>query len=261
MFEAQKQCVYVDAALSYDGSDYGTDAAATLTPGAKTGNGITFTASQNVFDATMVGRQLWKKSVNGIGKGRAEIIAYTDAKNVVCNILTDFDTLDAMIAGNWYLTTDTLSGLWHLEEETVRVIADGGEHPEQDVKDGKITLEYQSSVIHAGLGYNGLLKSMHLDSGSPQVPSQAREMNVNRVGGKFLNTLGARYGTDLYNMQDFHFASANDLMGRPTPLFSEHLVVPVEDSSAYEKHFYIQQIRPLPCTIEDLTPFVEFDER
>ena len=61
--------------------------------------------------------------------------------------------------------------------------------------------------------------------------------------------------------QDFIFTQSTDLTGRPPPLFSDHLVVPVEDSSAYEKHFYIQQIRPLPCTIEELSPFIEFDER
>ena len=132
---------------------------------------------------------------------------------------------------------------------------------EQKVTLGAVTLEYQASVVHLGLGYVGLLKSMHLGSGSPQVPSDARKMNINRVGVKFLNTLGARYGTDLYKMQDFIFTQSTDLTGRPPPLFSDHLVVPVEDSSAYEKHFYIQQIRPLPCTIEELTPFIEIDER
>ena len=102
---------------------------------------------------------------------------------------------------------------------------------------------------------------MHVDSMNPQAPSSARKLNVNRLGVKFLNTLGARYGTGLYDMQDFQFAQSSDLMGRPSPLFSGHLVVPVEDSSDYEKHIFIQQVRPLPCTIEEATPFVEIDER
>ena len=260
MFEAQKQYIYMDAALTYDGSDYGVNAAATLTPGGLKGNGVTFTAGAAVFDATMVGRQLWKQAQNGAGTGRAEIVAYTSSTQVVCNILTAFDSLAAMPAGEWYLTTDTVYGAWHLEGETVKVLADGGEHPEQVVTNGSITLEYQASVIHLGEGYTGFTRSMHLGSGTPQVPSDARKMNVNRLGVKFLNTLGARYGTDLYHMSDFEFSKASDLMGRPSPLFSEHLVVSVQDDSDYSKHIYIQQIRPLPCTVEDMVPFIEFDE-
>ena len=261
MWEAQKQCIYMDSALTYDGSDYGTIANATLTPGALTGNGVTFTASASVFDATMVGRELWKQAQNGIGGGRAQIVAYVNPTTVTCNILSSFDTVGVMPAGQWYLTTDSVSGAWHLEGETVKVVADGGEHPEQIVVNGVITLQYQASVVHIGEGYEGLTRSMHLGSNSPQVPSDARMANVNRVGIKFLNTLGARYGTDLYKMENFNFAQPSDLMGRPSPLFSEHLVVPVQDTSAYHKHFYIQQIRPLPCTIEDVTLFIDFDDR
>ena len=261
MFEAQKQYVYMDAALSYDGSDYGTIAGAALTPGALTGNNITFTASATVFDATMVGRELWKQSQNGVGSGRALIISYINPTTVICNIETAFDSLTAMPAGQWYVTTDSISGAWHLEGETVRILTDGGEHPEQTVTLGAITLEYQASVVHIGEGYNGLIRSMHLGSGMPSVPSDGRKMLCNRLVVKFLNTLGARYGTDLYHMQDFIFSSPSDLMGRPSPLFSGHLAVPVEDNSDLNKHIYIQQIRPLPCTIEDVVPYIDFDER
>ena len=261
MFEKQKEYVCMDAALTYDGSDYGAAANATLTPGALTGNSITFIASNPVFDATMVGRQLWKQAQDGVGTGRAEIISFVSTTEVVCNIISAFDTVVAMPANKWYLTTDSLSGAWHLEGETCKILADGGEHPEQVVTNGIVTLEYQASVVHLGLGYVGFIKSMHLNSGSPQVPSEAREMNVNRCGVKFRNTLGARYGTDLYKMKDFQFSQLSDLMGRPSPLFSEHLNVPVEDDSSLKKHFYIQQVRPLPCNIDDITLFVEFGEQ
>ena len=61
---------------------------------------------------------------NPHGTGRAEIITYVNAREVVCNILSDFDTTDEMPAGKWYLTTDKISGAWHLEGETVKVLTD-----------------------------------------------------------------------------------------------------------------------------------------
>jgi hypothetical protein len=261
MFEAQKQCQYLDASLTYDGTDYGVVAGATLTPAALTGNSIILTASAPVFNSAMVDRELWKQAQSGVGSGRARIIQYVDTTHVVCDIISDFDTLDAIPAGQWYLTTNSLSGLWHLEGETVSIVADGGEHVQQEVVGGYVSIQYQASIVHIGLGYFGFTRSMHIGSNSPQVPSEGRSMNINRCGVKFLNTLGARYGTDLYKMKDFQFARPADLTGRPSPLFSEHLVVPVEDTSEYHKHFYIQQVRPMPCAIQDLTLFVEFDER
>ena len=261
MFEAQKQYIYVDAALTYDGSIYGTNAGATLTPAAVSGNSVIFTASAPVFTADMVGQQLWKQSQNGVGTGRAVILSYTNSTHVVCQIISAFDSVSAMPAGQWYLTTQSVGGAWHLEGETVRIITDGGEHPEQKVVNGSVPLEYPASVVHLGEGYNGLTRSMHIISGSPAVPCEGRKMNVNRLSVKFLNTLGARYGTNLYNMTDFQFASPTDLTDRPSPCFSEHLVVPIEDDTNYNKHIYIQQVRPLPCTIEEIVPFVEFDEQ
>ena len=209
----------------------------------------------------MVGRQLWKQAQNGIGSGRAIILSVTDSTHAVCQIISDFDATTAIPAGEWYLTTITINGAWHLEGETVRILTDGSEHPEQEVIDGSLTLEYDAGVVHIGEGYNGMTRSMHVISGSPATPTEARKLNINRLGVKFLNTLGARFGTNLYNMQDFQFKSPTDLMDRPSPLFSEHLVVPLEDNSEVNKHVYILQVHPLPCCIQEIVPFVEIDEQ
>ena len=265
MFEVQKQFVNVDDAIGYDGSDIGAAAGAALTPAPlaiyDTVTTQTIVASAPVFTASMVGQQIWKKAINGIGMGRALILSVTNSTTVVCSILTPFDSLTTMAAGNWYLTSNVLSGAWHLNNELVSIVADGGEGVPQTVVNGAITLPYQSSVFSIGKGYSGFIKSMHLASMTPQVPSDGRKMIVNRVACKLLNTLGLRYGTNLNKMQDFQFAQESDLIDRPSPLFSGHIATVVEDSSDLDKHFYLQQIHPLPCTIEEITVFTEFDEQ
>lgn len=70
---------------------------ATLTPGATTGDSVTFTASNGVFQAGDVGRQLIA------GAARAEIITYTNATHVVANVLDDFPDTSAIPAGSWFL--------------------------------------------------------------------------------------------------------------------------------------------------------------
>lgn len=253
-FEAQKQYIFGDANLTYDGSIYSS---VTMTPGATTGTGITFTAGSAIFTASMVGREIWKKSVNGVGTGRAVITGFTSTTVVTCNILTDFDTLTAMPIGGWYLTTAAVSGIWHLEGQTVWVLTDGGQHADQTVANGSITLQYQASVVHVGLAYLGMMKSMSVEGGGINGPSQGKSKNINRMDVHFLNTLGAKYGSSLYSLQDTEFRSSIDYTGRPSPPCSEIKNLYFEDTSTPEKHIYIVQDKPLPCTILAVIPFMD----
>jgi len=70
MAEAQKEYVHLDASLSFDGSDIPLALGATITPGALTGNSVTFTASVPIFKSTDIDRQIRKKSNSG-GRIRA----------------------------------------------------------------------------------------------------------------------------------------------------------------------------------------------
>lgn len=259
MFEIQKQFCNVDAALSYDGSILGLDAGVTVTPGALTGTGISFTASSAIFSSGMVGQEIWKKAIKGVGIGRAKITAFVSSTVVACNITVTFDSISAMAAGNWYLTATVLRGINHLEGETVAVVTDGGEHHTCVVTNGQITLDYQSSVVWVGEQYKGLLKSMNIEAGGVDGAAQGKQKTVNNIGLKFLNTLGARYGTSLYNMEEVEFRTFADDTGRPPPLFSDTVKLPLEDNTDYEKHIYIQQTHPLPCTVVEVVPFIDTD--
>ena len=231
MFEAQKQYVYVDAALTYDGSVFGTNAGATLTPTALTGNSVMFNASAAVFTSSMVGQQLWKQAQNGVGTGRAQITQYISATAVICQILTPFDSLTAMPAGQWYLTTNVVGGLWHLLGETVGILADGAPLTPQvvNVTTAQIDLPYQASVVHVGETYTGLIKSMALNPQSQSGATTAKQKTVNALGIKLLNSAGVSYGTNLYNMKQVPFGAPSDQTGRPVPLFTGTKRVPLED--------------------------------
>ncbi len=259
VFEAQKGYVFTDANLTYDGSIY---ASVTMTPGATTGTGITFTAGGSVFTASMVGREIWKKSVNGVGTGRAVITGFTSATQVTCNILSNFDTVTAMPISGWYLTTNVVSGAWHLEGQSVGVVTDGGEHAEQTVTNGSISLQYQASVVQLGLQYLGLIKSMSVEGGAApgSGPSQGKTKLINRMDIHFLNTLGAKYGSSLYTLQEVEFRDDGDITGRPSPPFTGIQNLFFEDTSESEKHVYIVQDKPLPCNVLCVIPFLEVSD-
>ena len=256
LFEQQKLYFHLDSGVTFDGSLVGSDAGATLTPAATTGSNITFTASAAVFDSTMVGRELWNKSTTGAETGRARIITFTSTTVVQCDILVDFNSTSAIAAGNWYLTTSTITNIRNLDAETVNVVTDGSIHPNKTVSSNSITLDYQASVVHVGLAYTGILQSMNLEVGGIAGPSQNKYKSVYRAGVKFIETLGARFGTNFYNTKQLLFRSTDSLMNNPPELFTGTKDISFSDSFANEKDVLIIQELPLPCTVEQLIPFV-----
>lgn len=255
LFEAQKEAIHLDASLTYDGSDQDVG----VMPNAATGSSIAFYATGAVFNSSMVGREIWKKTITGSERGRATITAYVSPTEVTCEITVEFDTVATIAAGNWFLTTGSISGLWHLEGETVEVVVDGGEHTSEVVTSGAITLDSQYSKVHVGFGYIGFLKSMNVEAAGVNGVARSKPKNINRLGISFLNTLGARYGTSLYNMESVEFRDASDYLGMPPPLFSGEKRLFLEDDTDEEKHVYIQQIKPLPCTVLCIIPYVDTD--
>ena len=85
----------------------GDKLAATLTPGATTGLGVTFTAGSRVFLKGDVGRQI----VNLSGVGRASITGYTSGTVVTADIIEDFPSTSAIASGDWKVDLSPLSEL------------------------------------------------------------------------------------------------------------------------------------------------------
>lgn len=264
LFESQKEYIHVDSAISYFGDILGLDAGATLTPAATTGTAINFTASTAIFDATMIGRELWRKSVDGTQTGRAEITAFTSTTVVVCTVLEDFDATTAIPAGEWFLTAGTFAGLDHLEGEVVTVVADGGQHTEQTVTSGAITLDSQTSVVHVGLGYTGYLETLDLEGGGTTGTAQTKKKNVHAVGFRFLDTLYARYGTSYYKLNQIEMRTASMKMDRPPLMFTgdtkEHYTNESADRRdggwSREKRVIVAQDQPFPCNVQLVVPYM-----
>jgi hypothetical protein len=245
MFVAQKQAYHVDCGLTYDGSVQSV----TMTPGTgATTQGttnVTFTAGGSLFTASMVGREIW-----GVAGGRGTITAYTSATVVTCTIREAFPALTTLTAGNWYLTTDNVSGLDHLEGFTVKASIDGATTTTLTVTNGAVALPIQGSIIHVGLPYSGLLISNELGGQAADGSSDGRVKTVSEVAVYFRNSLGASIGTDPYRLDNILFRVTNDVVGRPTPLFSGWKTTSFSDEASPNKRIYIRQENPQPCIIQ-----------
>lgn len=173
---------YLDSCLTYDGY-----LNATLTPGATTGTGVTFTAGSSVFAAGDVGKQIRS------GSARATITGYTSGTVVTATITAAFASTSAIAAGNWCLAAKTFSGLTHLEGQTVGVQADGYITDDEVVSSGSITIDNFACVVHVGLKYNSKIRLLPTEI--PGIPTiQGREKSVQRAHLYVTDTYGIEVG-------------------------------------------------------------------
>lgn len=268
MFEAQKEYIYVDSSLTYLGTAEGVSASASITPAATSGTSVTFTASASVFVSGDVGREIWKKSTSGAETGRAVITGYTSATVVTCTIIENFDSTNAIAAGDWYFTTDTVTGLDHLEGKKVTIIADGGQHPVKTVSSGSITLDRQVSVCHVGLAYNGYIETNSLEGGGASGPAQTKKKSLGAVGIRFLNSLYAKVGENYYNLQQIYERTASMKMDRPPIPYTgdKKIIITNKVNDEYDggwqrqKNVIIQQSNPFPCNVQLIIPYINVSD-
>lgn len=259
LYERQKLEKHLDCCMSYDGSALGSRLNATITIQkiTKSKNNLAyFNSDVDIFKADDLDRQIWRLHQEGVGSGRAKIVEFINAKQVKCKILKEFD-IDTIPPGVWTLTTANISGLEHLGGETVSVVADGAVHTDCVVENGTIALNTQADVIHIGYGYRGLIKTMNLNVGGTTGSAQNKARNVYKVVFEFLNALGVKFGTSLYNLDKLDFRSADSKTNRPAALFSGEKSKIYDDKTQKRKHVYVVQDSPLPCTIQALDIYME----
>lgn len=257
MFERQKLECHLDCCMTYDGANTGTNANATINLVKDSTKGLTkVTSDKDIFSENHLDRQIWRIHEKGYGQGRMSIVEYIDSKNVYCKVLREFDT-DTLKPGLWALTTDYIKGLDHLEGETVSVVADGAVHTDQKVINGGIKLDAQADVIHVGYKYRGMLKTTNLNIGGQSGSAQNKARNVYKVVFEFMNSLGVKFGTNLYKLAKLDFRGVNSRLNRPSPLYSGPKDRVFDDNTAWRKHCYIVQDSPLPCTIQAIDIYLE----
>lgn len=252
-YEVQKTSTHLDSAAIYDG----TVNTGTCTVSAVSGTGITITSSVAIFTSAMIGREVWKKfDSNGNGTGKAVITGFTSSTQVTATVVENFDSTTVIPAGRWALTADKLYNIYWLEGQTVGVTLDGGVSQDVTVTNGQATLPKQASRIVIGYKYLGLIASLSLDFGGSTGSAQNKPRKINKAYVDFLNTIGARIGTDLYNLERLNFPTG--VLNRGTPMQSRRFRKNLFDKTSDDpKHMYIMQDNPLPCTVLSMDLFGE----
>lgn len=252
---------YVDCGLTLDNA-----IAATLTPG--TGatvagtTGVVFTAGSAVFSSGDVGKEIkqryWTLGTDGktrtYATARALITGYTDTTHVTATILQPFQSTSTIASGGWRRTVTTISGLSHLEGQTVAINADGATYPQQVVTGGTITLPTPACKAQIGLPQRARLQTMRLNAGAGDGTSQGKTARINKLSVRFQETLGALFGPSFSKLDEIDFRSVSDKMDGPPSLFTGDQLVDFDGDYSTDPWVCIETSEPQPCTVVAMMP-------
>ena len=150
--------------------------------------------------------------------------------------------------------TTTITGLSHLEGETVKVLADGAIHPDRTVSGGQITLERAASKVQVGLPYTHTFKSLKLDAGNPAGTSVGKVKRFHALTLVLLNSATYSIGRDGDTLEQVEFREVGDAMDTAVPLFTGEKRQAFQGQHDRDARFVIQGDAPLPFTVLAVAP-------
>ncbi len=162
-------------------------------------------------------------------------------------------------AGAVYKHVTVISGLGHLEGETVGVLADGGRHPTKVVAGGSITLEYGASRILVGLAFDWAYESMPIVDLTPGADTRGAANRIAQVNLWLNRSIGGRLGTNEKPGDIIEYRSFGDEM-KPVELFTGVLEAAFPGSSGPEATIRITGDGPLPFNLLSMSAEITSDE-
>jgi len=197
-----------------------------------------------------------KRTINGATKRYIEVLNnfdFTTTDN------TTFNFLDSQLSYSGGSTT-TLSGLSHLEGQTVSILADGATHPDKTVSSGSITLDRAVTKAKVGLSYDSILQTMRLDAGAQNGTSQAKTKRIFEITIRLYESVGVEVGESLSNMERIPFRTSADPMDQGIPPFTGDKAVEFRGNYDTDGFIFVRQTQPLPLTILSLYPELQTND-
>jgi hypothetical protein len=218
------------------------------------GSGKAVCESIASISGTLTEDEVWvivKRTINGATKRYVECFSDFDFDETDAN---DFKFLDSHLSYSGSATT-TLSGLAHLEGQTVSILADGAAHANKTVSSGSITLDRSVTKACVGLSYDSILQTMRIEGGAAEGTSQGKTKRISKVVLRLFETVGVKVGPSLTNLELIPFRTTSSLLSNPVDtLLSGDKEIEFNDDYNSDGFIFIKQDQPLPCSILAIYP-------
>ena len=158
-------------------------------------------------------------------------------------------------------TATVITGLHHLEGETVYAVADGRKHAAVVVSGGSVTLSWTAEVVHLGYKYKGIVIPLNLVVAGQVQNSISFGKSVSTIALVLSHSVGVKYGTSLYNLQDIPASEMGmDTDTAPIP-FTGTVPLPNDDKWETDKAIVYVHDDPYPCMLNAMSVTLEVGEK
>lgn len=179
-------------------------------------------------------------------------------------LYSDIDTsgFSAYVSGGEVRKLVTnISGLTHLEGETVSILADGAVQPNQAVSSGAITLGERAAVVQIGLPYNSDGQLLRLEAGANDGTALGKKRRTHRMGMLVHRSLGLQVGMNFTDLDAITFRTSSDSLTRAPALYTGVLEHRLESDYDFENQIAWRQNQPLPSMVLAVMPQLVTQDR
>jgi len=185
-----------------------------------------------------------KRTINSQTKRYVEVLKPFDFGSVT----TAAFFVDSGLAYSGSAVT-SLSGLYHLEGQSVAILANGATHPDETVSGGGITLDYSSTTAAVGFSYTSQMQTMRIESGSEDGTSQGKPKRIHAVTLRLFETVGIEVGNSSSEIDRIPFRDSSMAMDEGIPLFTGDKEIEFPGGFDNDDRIYVRQSQVLPMTV------------
>jgi hypothetical protein len=148
-------------------------------------------------------------------------------------------------------TTQTITGLNHLEGKTVSILADGAVHPQQVVTNGAVSLQHAASIVAVGLPITADIQTLPFSYQAPGY-GQGAMKNINRVWLRVHNSSGIFAGPTLDELVQYK-QRTTEPYGTPPAMITGVVELDLSPGWDADGSVFIRQSDPLPLIVASMT--------
>jgi hypothetical protein len=181
-------------------------------------------------------------------------ISFTSQDTKDCRFLDSFLTYDG-------IPTTSLTGLDHLEGETISILADGAVHAPKVVVGGVVTLDRLTTSVVAGLPFISEVRPLLLSVPTEEGNSASRTQRILEMGVQLKDSVGMEIGIEYSDgeerIEEQPFRKPSDITGASLPLFNGWYPISFFEGYDNKSEYFIRQRLPLPLTVVAVVDKVE----
>lgn len=214
-------------------------------------NGNNYTVANKTADTFEL------SGINGTG-----FTAYTSVGDI--HHMIDSSAFTAYTSGGEVReAVTTVTGLEHLEGQSVKIMVDGTAVPNVTVTSGAITLanSRRGGVMQIGLSNAWALKTLPVEAGAKDGTAQGKTKRIHNLTVKLLNALGLQYGPDSSTLDEYLFDNYEAYDETPALFTGDTNTLLFPDGYNTQGQIYLTDDGVFPITITALMPQLKTEDR